>query len=701
MTRPSLFLACCLLTTCALPNCSCPGFTQLPQGSFTGQKLNSAGAARLSANGFSYLNANGETFMSLLAPGGVMNVTIPCSPQTTSVIGIPVLQLAIADTGQPGCADESCGRMDGTCDADDQGHPVTLTLADPRFEPAAPNLLRVRVTAAVDTGALPISSVGGTPLCGLIPPFGRAKFTVDYDSARQPPVTNELLLDLALTIDTRWDQVLKLEVAAIGNTQACGGTATEACIDPDDMEILNEGCSALNIANLGPVKTLLINQLTAQLRTQLTTRLGDTLCAACGPQGECPTSGTHTSSCQAGLCRDDSNGACVPLSLGMEGRAELDVLLSGLGVPPGAAVELAIGAGGSAEATSVGLTAGLRGGVQALTVADCVTALQRPTPPTLPLPDFDQLAPGPYDVGFSVSNQFLSELFFNAHQSGALCLQLGTSTVSLLSSELLGTLLPSLNKLTHGKNVPLLIALRPTAPPSAVIGANTIDASGALVEPLLRLDWPNLEVDLYAQLEERQVRLFTVLADVSLPLGVEADCATLTPVIGSLGNLVSNVVVGNSELLAEDATVLANLLPTLLSLAEPQLAAGLGGFAVPDLMGTLEVVGARGIAPLQGANTFGHAAFYARLPSDAGACVAQQKRATQSLVVRAERSEGAATLFVPRGRYAWRIDGGLWSTWREADGALQLEHPRLRLGGRHLVELKSASGEVQQLTLHD
>lgn len=705
-----MFAWCCAaLWACSAPSgCSCGGFTPLPQGSYTGPKLNTAGSARLSARGFTTLNANASTILDLFAPGGRMDVPVPCSLQQASIAGFPLVQLAVADTGNLGCTAESCGRMDGTCDARDLGHSVTLTFNTLTFEPRSPDVLAARVTATVDTGPLPISSRGSNAsvLCLL---NGRAKFTVDLDTARAAPATTDLVLDIKFAIDTRWDQLLSLEVANVGNAVACAGSVTPPnCIDPNDMEILNEGCSALNIASLSAVKSLLINQLADSLKTQLSDALADANCAPCGPMGECPSFNGATSSCEvdAGVCRDTMGGKCVPALLGTEGRVEIGQTLAPLGAPAGSALELSFGAGGNAEASPSGLTVGLRGGAKELVVASCVAPVTRPAPAMLALPDFDLDAPAPYDVGISVSGQMISELLFRAQQSGALCLELGTDTVSALDSSLLATLLPSLGKLTEGRSVPLRVVIRPVNPPTATVGEGTVDGDGRPVNPLLRLNWQGLELDVYAQLEDRLARLFTLSADLSLPLGVTLDgCSGVTPVVGSLMGAVTNVQVKNSEILAEPLDVLRNLVPSLLTLAEPQLAQGLSTFTLPEFNGfQLRLVGARGISRVSGSQLYNHVGLYAELLSNGQTCTPMMKRGSALLVRSAVRSGAKATIELSAaGEYSWRVDRGLWSMWQATvpgSTRLELAHPRLHLDGAHVVEVRSPGGEVQQVVVH-
>lgn len=709
MRRSWLFVwTCCFLWACSAPSgCACGGFTPLPQGTFSGTKLNTAGAARLSAQGFSALNAESATILNFFAPGGQMVIPVPCSIEQVSIAGFPLVQLAVADTGQLSCADETCGRMDGTCDADDYGHAITITFTSLQFAPKSPDVLEAKVTATVQTGRLPISSRGSSAsaLCLF---SGRAKFTVDLDTARAQPPSTDLLLDIKFAIDTKWDQLLSLEVSNIGNAAACSGsTSPPNCIDPNDMEILNEGCSALNITQLSAVKTLLINQLTTSLRTQLTDALADANCAPCAPNGSCPMVGTATSTCEtdAGVCKDDMTGKCVPSLLGVEGRLEVGQVLGAFGAPQSSAMEISLGAGGNAEANDAGLTVGLRGGAREVAVADCVAPMMRPAPMTLPLPDFDLDAPGPYDVGLSVSGQMLSEMLFRAQQSGALCLELGNETVSALESDLLGTLLPSLKAVTEGKNVPLRVVIRPVNPPTAVIGEGTIDADGKPLDPLVKLSWRGVELDVYALLEDRMARLFTVQADLQLPLGVELDgCSGVTPIVGNLMGTITNVQVKNNEILAEPVTALQNLVPSLLTLAEPQLAGGLQQFTIPDFNGfQLKMVGARGIGRVSGTQTYNHVGLYAELLTGQ-LCVPMMKRASTDLIRGASKkvASPSATLQTLVGKqYSWRVDRGFWSTWQAPNsyGQLAIEHPRLMLGGAHVIEVRTPEGETQSVVV--
>lgn len=701
-----------LLGACSAPagGCACAGFSQLPQGSFDGGKLDTAGAIRFTSGGFAVLNQNAASVLQFFAPGSQLTVPVPCSIEQVAFGGINLLQLAIADTGDLYCTQESCGRLDGKCDARDLGHAITIDITSLDFASAAPDILEARITATVRTGLLPVSTVQRNSVLCLLSGGGPVKCTVDLDTTRATPADNQLTLNIKLKVDTRWDRLLALEVSDVAGAKACGSSGASplpACLDPNDIVIANEGgCGACTGANLSVFKSLLIDQLAKSLKDQVNKALAAANCARCDALTPCPTSPTATARCDldAGACIDTGTNTCVPALLGMEGRIDVSQTLAALGATAGSPLAFSIGAGGGASATGAGLTVGLRGGFKAETVSSCVAPASRPTPPALPLPDFDVDAPVPYSVGVSLSQQYLSEALFHAQQSGALCLEFGTETIAALESSLLATLLPSLGKLTEGRNVPLRLVLRPVTPPTATVGEGTVDANGVPLDPLLRLTWTGLELDLYAWIEERPVRLFTLVADLDLPLGVELDgCSGLTPVIGSLTNAITVSAVKNSELLAEPLDALKSLVPSLLAFAEPQLAMGLSKFTLPAVQGfELKLLGARGIGKVAGTSTYNHLALYADVAPQGQPCTPTMRSLTHRSAKARAWTRDVVELEAPAGeRVSWRVNGGFWSTWTpvDASGRLVVQHPRLLLDRAPVIEVRTGDGELLQAWL--
>ena len=113
--------------------CACGGFTPIPQGTYSGTKQNTAGAARLSAQGFSALNANSTTILDFFAPGGQLTVPVPCSVEQVSFAGIPVdVHRSRRHRNTLVVHPEiRAAEWTASCDSDDYGHAITLDVQHP------------------------------------------------------------------------------------------------------------------------------------------------------------------------------------------------------------------------------------------------------------------------------------------------------------------------------------------------------------------------------------------------------------------------------------------------------------------------------------------------------------------------------------------------------------------------------------------
>ena len=174
------------------------------------------------------------------------------------------------------------------------------------------------------------------------------------------------------------------------------------------------------------------------------------------------------------------------------------------------------------------------------------------------------------DMAMGVSQTMLDQLGHFAVTSGALCLDIGTQTISELNVGTIGILVPSLSELDSTGKAPLLLVTRPQRVLQFTIGENTTNS------PAITIDISHLQVDFYAFLFERYVRAFTL--DVSLNVGVNltfetngSGSATITPMI--LGINANNVqlTVLNSEFVKETPAHLEMVLPSVFSLLTPLL----------------------------------------------------------------------------------------------------------------------------------
>jgi hypothetical protein len=684
----------------------------IPNGHYQGERLDSAAAMRITSSGFGVINADSSKILERFAPGQKLTVPLKCSISTTSLLGFINLSFAIGDQGAAGCAQESCGLLDGKCDAKDVPISIPLTFNSLSLNPKAPDQLEVTLDLTFSTGKIMISTTSrSSPLCLFTNP---AKCGIDFDSSRGAPNNNQMTLGVKFTVDTRWGKLLKMEVGSLNGTQVCGTTGASpkpACLDSTDLIITAEGsCPTCTAADWTPVKVLLMDQIAKSLQDALQDALDDMNCRKCAPGGACPQNGAVMSSCDAlvdggstalpdggvdGECKDTMTGQCVPAIFGVEGRMNVATPLGGSS--NAASLDLSFAAGGATQADSTGFTQGFVGGAQSVSVSPCVKAEMAPPVAALPLPLLDLQAPGTYDVGVTLSHQLFNRALFHAQQAGVFCIEAGQETVAQLETSVLVTFLPSLSLLADERpvNGPMHVVVRPTHAPTMSVGEGTFDAMGKIDKPLLTLDWNDVEVDVYAMVYERWTRLFTMSADIKLPLGLQIEqCVKVTPVLGDLKGAITDVKALNSEILAENVSALENLVPALITLVEPMLASGLPGFDIPETEGyQLHLLAAKGVGPITGTATFNHMGIYGRLKKPMDVC---DILSPAPLIAAGAASRDGSKLTVRSGAvsssksYSIRIDKGFWSAFQKPapDGTVSLEHPKLLLGLGHVIEVR-------------
>ncbi|MHB8877890.1 MAG: LBP/BPI/CETP family protein [Myxococcaceae bacterium] len=731
MTRPARLLTLAVLGLAA--GCSggagcggCGTLDPIPGGRFTGEKVDNGMSVRLTASGIGVINTNWQVLLAQFAPGNVMNVPMKCSVNNVAIIG----NLAMADQGAAGCTAESCGRMDGKCDGNDLPANIAITFHGLNLVPKAPDIVEGNLDMTIATGKLFVDSVSrNSAVCLFTSPL---KCGVDFDSARSDagPADNTFNARIKFVINQRWDKLLSFEVASIGGSAACGSSGAGAppnCIDPADLSITTEGsCVTCGAASFDAVKTMLIGQVVSSLQGSIQDAVDDASCQKCSAgEPTCPQLAPAASTCQvdvdggqdSGFCIDTTTQKCVPAILGVEGRMNAGAMLPGLGVPEDSQLDLSIAAGGTASCDT-GINVGMRGGTREVAVADCVKAQPAPVIVALPPPAFDSSAPvGGYDLGLGVSRQFLDNALHHAGQSGVMCIAITGDKVPQLSSGLFKPIVPSLGMLTpKDEDVPMMVVLRPGASPTVRVGEGSIDpVTGKPIDPLITVTMKDLGVDFYALIDDRQVRLFTLLADVAFPLSLVFEgCTDITPAVGSLAGAITNVRATNSEIVAENLTALESLIPLFIGLAEPQLSAGMQPFALPPFGEfKLQVLTAKGLSPVAAGTGFEHLGMYAKLLRVNAACVlsapkthaalarsvmpkAEEMRARGQVLpwpvaVLAVRSEGAAGT----AQFATRVNGGMWSDFAPAGpgGELEVSHPVFLLQGAHRIEVRSRFGE--------
>ncbi|MCA3016682.1 MAG: hypothetical protein INH41_30225 [Myxococcaceae bacterium] len=698
----------------------CAALQPIPSGRYTGPKSDNAVNLRLSPQGINYLNRNWQSLIETFAPGRTLTLPVACTTQQFSLSVLGNTDVYIADQGNA----SGQGRNDARCDTRDLPAQVTATITGFSLLPRSPDALSASVSLRIDTGKLYVTI---DSLCNL-------NCSVRFDSNRQAPSINTIDATVRFSIDQRWDKLLSFEVTQVDGTQICGASGAPAaprCIAPDDLALDSEGgiCSfTCDVLDIGAVKNFVLGLFSPTLQSQIRNVLSTQRCQACGTgQPPCPTVGNATSVCQDGVCKDAAdNSKCVPRFLGLEGRVNLGATLGSFGAPPNAQLDLSFAAG-SSVAVDQGASFGTRVGVKAVSVAPCVAPLAAPPVVAVSAPDFDTEAPSrtlpdggtsrEYHAALGFSSPFLNLTFHEAQQAGALCLQLDTNNVGLINTGLFKTLLPSLGTLAtrDGKDAPMMVALRPGRAPTVTVGEGTFDpVTKRPVKPLIRLVLNDLSIDFYAMLDDRYARLFTITADISLPLSlIFSGCDQVTPAIGDLRMLIANVRTANSEMLAEDPKLLSDLIPAVIGLAEPAVAGALQPFTLPALGNfKLRVTGVRGVGQVAGTDTYNHLGLFAELlPANAQCAVTSPRTAARlrdaqippagemrlsgkPLPWPVARLEVDATGKAGTPEFAVRIDDGLWSDFvRDEGGVLPVSHPRFLLQGAHTIFVRSRVAE--------
>jgi uncharacterized protein (TIGR03382 family) len=445
-----------------------------------------------------------------------------------------------------------------------------------------------------------------------------------------------------------------------------------------------------------------------------TDRAGDKVC--CAPGSACAGTG--------------GGAGCVVKPLGLVGTENLASFLATYGAP-NAELQLEVFVGQDVQpdaglpiiaTNGGGLRARVVTGVEALAPSSCV-------PPVTPPPatgqadiDFDTAATsagitgvdgGPYMVGVALSDTFLNKAAYEAYSAGLLCLDINSYNESLLSTALLTPVLPSLGYIAP--NNAAYAVLRPQNPPTITIGAGTITAGvdggpATIVDPLLNVTIKDLRIDLFAVVDQRPVRLFSISTDVELPvaLGVGAGGQSIEVLLGNLNNILVNLNATQSNILAENPTQLLKLIPLVLSLAGPSLG-NIAPISLPSLEGfALTIDGIHGIvsAPDGGYEDIG---IFADLgvagASGAGVSPGIPPVATITQNIEPPLADvmpggtlknwpTAVVTVVPGGEHAlptessWSIDDGMWSVWVRGQ-QLAVTSPNFLLQGNHSIQLRT------------
>jgi hypothetical protein len=344
-------------------------------------------------------------------------------------------------------------------------------------------------------------------------------------------------------------------------------------------------------------------------------------------------------------------------------------------------------------------------------IGDELPRFSAPTPVTLP-PRWEDANGNRhrYAVGFGLAESGLNQLGWALFTSGVLCIDISTADMgtltgdaSLLTTGIFGLLAGEILALA-GPEAPVLIRLRPTAEPRF----DMIAGAGPR-EPQMSMAIEQMKMEVFIGIDRRFVRAFAVMMDIDMAL-------QLSPEADQEGNpvLVIQVAdgpnVGNFEVVYDEPVAGSDLGATLPALIDLVMGNFLQdalrfeidlGATLTEALGTpvnasvdhVEVRGAQGDELVIYANL----ATGERIPSTIRLMPSVIRWDRASLLARDSgvvKASGEVRLQINDHEdlaFSYRVDGGPWRSWRQADeaGWLTVGQPKLALVGRHRIELRA------------
>jgi MYXO-CTERM domain-containing protein len=640
-----------LAASCGSNGCSC---AQPIKGGYpVGERHEGAMQIRATQSLFSFLSQNGPTVLPKLLPtGATFNVPPNCgSNQICCAMPPPMCRLQF-----------DFRRVD--------------------IAAGAPNVINLNTDFVLKTlDNLPVT-------------FSGVSCNVSIDTTRAGSQTMNLQAQIALPVN----QTTNLTGIVVNSDNVTG-------IDNGDVNLNESGSSFLCAIADVLFKGFVVGQLQTQVADQLKGTISKQACMKCMAKDDCNAFATD---CKGGQCVDAMDN-CVQ-ELGLESKLDVGAMLSSLSPGLQASMDILAAAGGWSVGDT-GLSLGMLGGARGDPHSSCVPVTTAPSPPPI-IPSttfFTNVLPEgatPYHLGIGVHVSELDSLGWGAFDGGALCLHIGTPTVPLLSTQNVGLIIPSLADLVHVVDAPVYLAMRPQKPPTFQLGKGTFNADGSVGEPLMMVSVPDFNIDFFVLVDDRYVRIMTLVADLQLPISLDIDQdGKLVPLLGDVGSAFTNLHVENSELLSESRDDLAKAFPTLLAVAAGNLTSGLKPIALPALMGLdlqpkvitttdpdksgrnqfLSIFADLAVAPplLRAVDTEA-SLLRLELPPTSGFAVGARNQVAPTAVV----AVSGRTLDGLPLEYSFRLDGGAWSPFARGE-ELKVRDPQLWLQGRHLLEVRA------------
>lgn len=177
------------------------------------------------------------------------------------------------------------------------------------------------------------------------------------------------------------------------------------------------------------------------------------------------------------------------------------------------------------ELGEAGVIIGFGSVIDAESTHSCVEASEGSPFSDSPWPELGSTAPDSsleYDLGLVLSRDFLDHVLWALWASGNLCIDLEDLAGADLQTSLLESFFGDSFTELFPEAKPAIVSVRPTGQPLAVFSDD---------DPPLAVAVDDLGLNLLAELDQRQSRIFRVGVDAELGVAVEIDSDAVTPVL--------------------------------------------------------------------------------------------------------------------------------------------------------------------------
>jgi hypothetical protein len=664
----------------------------LPNGFDKNARVEDGATVRITSAGFEFVQTNIGTLSStLLAGSGLVQDGVVRFPIPTSKLTGTGYDLDICPNGPDPATD--------TCIAE-----IDLNTTDRTFTTAPPHNVIAAGTLPIRIKNLPVQG----KVLSVVPVDVDLALTGGGNSDCTPSAMSFQHVDLSASMSIEVDRSSAHAVREGLSRLVVDNLTIDQQQMTDGLHACGGGLDANAVNALkGIIAPLVFGSFTDGIQRAINQQF--CLRANAGSTQPCPNGTTETD----GLCWYADN-TCVSSVLGFEGRARLDGLYASFSPTTrgGADFLLAMGGmspraddasmgSGDLDPVAGGATLGMFLGTLPSPPSPCVAPATPVRPDAIPIPsELRSDAPTGWTgaaphVGFALSERAANYALANAHNAGALCLGISTEQVVQLSTSLFALLLPSIKLLTHQKQAaPILVQLRPQAPATIQIGTG----SDLQTDPLIRAHIDKLQADFHVWSDDRFIRVFTLQADLDIPVNLDATPEGILPIIDKIQ--VSNPIATNSSLLRETPTQIATGLADALSGLAGQF---LGGIQPFDLSGALAPLGLGLEIDPQGLrkvtqDSDSYLGVFARftlapsptaLRTDTTASLVSSRFDPEthktSVVIRASATHPTAA---PKPEYSYRVDRGVWHPWTSS-AEIEVTDPYVSFPGNHVIAVRS------------